>query len=144
MRALHARLGTVTFFHNRRWLARTPAGRDALRVAHVWIPILRRELAETRAALRPPSPYRGVPSWFVTAALCIHRYEGSWTDTGDPFWGGMQFMLSTWYRNGGVGLPSSASPATQIAVAYRTWVNAGGNSGAFHSQWPQTSRRCGY
>src|SRR5204862_425389 len=24
------------------------------------------------------------------AWLCIHRYEGSWRDSGDPYWGGLQ------------------------------------------------------
>lgn len=51
---LHAHLGTIAFFHTHRWLLHgrsRPAAIRALRVAHVWIPILRRELAETRAAL---------------------------------------------------------------------------------------------
>lgn len=26
--------------------------------------------------------------------LCIHNYEGSWTDSGAPYWGGLQMDLS--------------------------------------------------
>lgn len=31
----------------------------------------------------PPIPHKA--QW-----LCIHSHEGSWTDTGDPHWGGLQ------------------------------------------------------
>jgi hypothetical protein len=26
--------------------------------------------------------------------LCIHRYEGSWTDPSSPYWGGLQMDLT--------------------------------------------------
>ncbi|HXH87243.1 MAG TPA: hypothetical protein VNI55_01370, partial [Gaiellaceae bacterium] len=46
-----------------------------------------RELAETRARLRPPLG----PSWLVNGFLCIHRYEGAWNaNTGNGYFGGLQ------------------------------------------------------
>lgn len=45
---------------------------------------------------------------------------GNWAaDTGNGFYGGLQFKPSTWRAFGGVGLPSKASREEQIAVASR-------------------------
>src|ERR1041384_7160173 len=38
-----------------------------------------------RAADRPPGHAPRKAQW-----LCIHRFEGSWSDSGDPYWGGLQ------------------------------------------------------
>lgn len=81
----------------------------------------------------------GVPPWFYKQALCVHSHEGSWSDTGDPYWGGMQFALSTWHRAGGSGLPSNASPKEQIYRAYQIWKQDGGS----WREWPNTARMCG-
>ena len=43
---------------------------------------------------------------------------GNWsTNTGNGFYGGLQFKPATWSSNGGVGSPSTASRAEQIRVA---------------------------
>ncbi|RZL82134.1 MAG: resuscitation-promoting factor [Rhodococcus sp. (in: high G+C Gram-positive bacteria)] len=43
---------------------------------------------------------------------------GDWTtDTGNGFYGGLQFTPETWKANGGTGDPSEASEAEQIRVA---------------------------
>jgi len=45
--------------------------------------------ASGEATLVPwPGSRRGPPH--RRAWLCIHRYEGSWRDSGDPYWGGLQ------------------------------------------------------
>src|SRR5262245_37720267 len=31
---------------------------------------------------------------YMSAWMCIDRYEGSWTDSGDPYWGGLQMDQS--------------------------------------------------
>lgn len=75
--------------------------------------------------------------------LCIHRYEGSWRDTGDPYWGGLQmdhgFMSSyapAWLLRRG---PASAwSPLEQMWVAERALRH-----GRDFSAWPNTARICG-
>ncbi|WP_343599928.1 transglycosylase family protein [Mycobacterium sp.] len=45
---------------------------------------------------------------------------GNWSaDTGNGFYGGLQFKQSTWDENGGVGSPAQATRDQQIAVANR-------------------------
>jgi len=51
-------------------------------------------------------------------------------NTGNGFYGGLQFTLSTWAAYGGTGAPQNASKSAQIAVAER--VLAGQGKGA----WP--------
>jgi LysM repeat protein len=51
---------------------------------------------------------------------------GNWgTDTGNGFYGGLQFTLSTWHANGGSGMPQNASRSEQIAVAERVLASQG-------------------
>jgi hypothetical protein len=78
-----------------------------------------------------------------SAWLCIHRYEGSWADSGDPYWGGLQmdrgFMLTyaprVLLRR---GLANHWSPLEQMWVAERAHRRGRG----FYS-WPNTARYCG-
>jgi hypothetical protein len=43
---------------------------------------------------------------------------GNWsTNTGNGFYGGLQFTMSTWHANGGSGSPQHASREEQIRVA---------------------------
>ena len=43
---------------------------------------------------------------------------GNWTiNTGNGYYGGLQFSLGTWQANGGSGLPHQASREEQIRVA---------------------------
>jgi hypothetical protein len=77
------------------------------------------------------------------AWLCIHRYEGSWTDSGDPYWGGLQmnrgFMRSyaprVLLRR---GLADHWTPLEQMWVAERAH-----RSGRGFYPWPNTARYCG-
>jgi nucleoid-associated protein YgaU len=51
---------------------------------------------------------------------------GNWAiNTGNGFYGGLQFTLSTWRANGGVGNPANATREQQIAVAERVLVSQG-------------------
>lgn len=44
--------------------------------------------------------------------------SGNWnTNTGNGYYGGLQFSQSTWQANGGTGSPANASRAEQIRVA---------------------------
>jgi len=78
----------------------------------------------------------------LAAWLCIHRFEGSWTDTGDPYWGGLQmdreFMQSyapAWLLR--KGWANTWTPREQMYVAERAWKTRG-----FYP-WPNTARYCG-
>jgi hypothetical protein len=63
---------------------------------------------------------------------------GRWNaSTGNGFYGGLQFTLSTWQAYGGTGSPAAASREQQIAVAER--VLAGQGWGA----WPACSAKLG-
>jgi hypothetical protein len=64
--------------------------------------------------------------------------DGGWaTNTGNGFYGGLQFTLATWRANGGAGNPANASRDRQIAVAQRVLVSQG--IGA----WPVCGKRTG-
>jgi uncharacterized protein YabE (DUF348 family) len=64
---------------------------------------------------------------------------GNWaTNTGNGYYGGLQFSLGTWRAYGGSGLPSQNSRETQIAVATRL-RNATGGYGA----WPACAASLG-
>lgn len=63
---------------------------------------------------------------------------GNWAaDTGNGDYGGLQISPGTWDANGGVGLPSQASPQQQIAVGKR--IMAAQGPGA----WPTCASRGG-
>jgi uncharacterized protein YabE (DUF348 family) len=64
---------------------------------------------------------------------------GNWaTNTGNGYYGGLQFSLGTWHAYGGSGLPSNASRETQIAIATKV-RNASGGYGA----WPACAASLG-
>jgi uncharacterized protein YabE (DUF348 family) len=57
---------------------------------------------------------------------------GNWAiNTGNGYYGGLQFNLGTWQAYGGSGLPSSNSREAQIAVAERLRAATGG-----YGSWP--------
>lgn len=51
-------------------------------------------------------------------AIAACESGGNWhINTGNGFVGGLQFTMSTWHANGGIGSPTSASREEQIRVA---------------------------
>jgi resuscitation-promoting factor RpfB len=63
---------------------------------------------------------------------------GNWSiNTGNGFYGGVQFTASTWHAMGGTGLPHQASRETQIAIAKKLQARAG------WGQWPGCSSKLG-
>ena len=63
---------------------------------------------------------------------------GNWSiNTGNGYYGGLQFSLSTWRAQGGSGMPHQNSRAEQIAVAQRLQAAAG------WGQWPACSSKLG-
>jgi hypothetical protein len=80
------------------------------------------------------------PTWLTRAFLCIHRYEGAWNaNTGNGYYGGLQFGWSEWRRYGGRYAPRAdlAAPWQQIAAAVAYWRVAG------FAPWPNTAHICG-
>jgi len=74
---------------------------------------------------------------------CIHRYEGSWRDEGDPYWGGLQ-MDRTFMRQYAPrhllrrGWADRWTPVEQMWVAERAY-----RAGRGFYPWPNTARICG-
>ena len=63
---------------------------------------------------------------------------GNWSiNTGNGYYGGLQFSASTWRAYGGSGSASNASRAEQIAVAERVLAAQGWGA------WPVCSRKAG-
>lgn len=63
---------------------------------------------------------------------------GNWsTNTGNGYYGGLQFLPSTWRAFGGSGMPHQASRAEQIRVAERTLASQGWGA------WPVCSKKAG-
>jgi hypothetical protein len=99
-------------------------------IANAW---RQREHAAWWRANHPPA---------LQAWLCIHHYEGSWTDSGSPYWGGLQMDLSFQETYGGwllrhKGTANHWSPMEQIWVAVRASRSRG------FSPWPNTAYYCG-
>ncbi len=65
---------------------------------------------------------------------------GNWAiNTGNGYYGGLQFSLSTWQSYGGPGYPHTASRETQIMIAERVRAADGGG----YSSWPACSQSLG-
>ncbi len=80
----------------------------------------------------------GVASGSVWDRLAQCESGGNWSiNTGNGFYGGLQFTLSTWRGYGGTGMPHQASREQQIAVAKK--VQAGQGWGA----WPACTAKLG-
>ncbi|PUA83082.1 resuscitation-promoting factor [Nocardioides currus] len=64
---------------------------------------------------------------------------GNWAiNTGNGYYGGLQFNLGTWQAYGGTGLPSQASRETQIAIATKLRDASGG-----YGAWPACAAKLG-
>ncbi|GGM97053.1 transglycosylase [Lentzea pudingi] len=71
-------------------------------------------------------------------ALAQCEASGNWAaNTGNGYYGGLQFSQQTWNGYGGVGNPANASREQQIAVAERVLAGQGPNA------WPSCSKRIG-
>lgn len=77
------------------------------------------------------------PAAWLAQALCVHRHEGPWTaNTGNGYFGGMQFAPATWRRMKGSPQPAFQHPGDpaypftatrdeQLQIAWRIWLKDG-------------------
>jgi len=108
----------------------TSTGRSLLRLAVVGAVAAGAPLALAGTASAAPD------SAWDKLAQC--ESGGNWgANTGNGYYGGIQFDASTWHSHGGSGMPHQASRAEQIAVAERTLAEQGWNA------WPACSRKMG-
>jgi uncharacterized protein YabE (DUF348 family) len=114
-------------FRNGHLVARTVLSQHLVRD-----PVARVERVGTKAPPVPTPTSNFASGSTVWDALAACEAGGNWaTNTGNGYYGGLQFSLGTWQAYGGSGLPSSASRETQIAIATKL-RNASGGYGA----WP--------
>jgi hypothetical protein len=74
---------------------------------------------------------------------CIHRYEGSWGDSGDPYWGGLQ-MDRGFMRSYAPPVLLRRGWANHWTALEQMWVaERAHRSGRGYWPWPSTARFCG-
>ena len=90
-------------------------------------------------ALGAAAPADAAPQVWDKVASC--ESSGNWKiNTGNGYYGGLQFSLSTWRAFGGrtyAAYPNQATKAEQIAIAQRTLAAQGPGA------WPTCGRRAG-
>ena len=86
---------------------------------------------------QPTSNFAGGSTVWDSLAQC--ESGGNWAiNTGNGYYGGLQFNLGTWRAYGGTGYPHQASRETQIAVATRLRNATGG-----YGSWPGCAAKLG-
>jgi uncharacterized protein YabE (DUF348 family) len=95
-------------------------------------------LVGTKKTTTSKSSGSSTPSGSVWDKLAKCESGGNWSiNTGNGYYGGLQFSLSTWRAYGGSGLPSNASREQQIAIAKKLQADAGWGA------WPACSAKLG-
>jgi uncharacterized protein YabE (DUF348 family) len=134
VRSGRAGLRDVTYelrFRNGELVARKVVSADVRRA-----PVDAIVAVGTKEAPAEPNFASGGTVW-DSLAQC--ESGGNWAiNTGNGYYGGLQFSLSTWQAYGGTGLPSDASRETQIAVATKLRDATGG-----YGSWPACSAKLG-
>ncbi|HEX6247156.1 MAG TPA: ubiquitin-like domain-containing protein [Nocardioidaceae bacterium] len=96
-----------------------------------------KEEAEPAPAPAPAANFASGSTVWDQLAQC--ESGGNWSiNTGNGYYGGLQFNIDTWRAYGGTGYPHEHSRETQIAVATRL-RDANGGYGA----WPHCSQQLG-
>ena len=102
---------------------------------------MRSVLLAAVAALALTAPAAGSPAHpsaaWLAQARCIHQHEGPWAaNTGNGYFGGMQFSKTTWLgargqyepaldHPGDPEFPFSATPRAQLRAAFVQWLHDG-------------------
>jgi resuscitation-promoting factor RpfB len=101
-------------------------------------PVTEVVLVGTKKKTAAKSSGSSTPSGSVWDKLAKCESGGNWSiNTGNGYYGGLQFSLSTWRAYGGSGLPSNASRERQIAIAKKLQADAGWGA------WPACSAKLG-
>ena len=103
---------------------------DVKRAVLLW---RHRAEAARRKAQRPPH---------LSAFLCIHRYEGSWTDGGGPYYGGLQMDLG-FQRTYAPQLLDTKGTADHWTPLEQIWTAVKASRSRGFYPWPNTARFCG-
>lgn len=83
-----------------------------------------------------PADTASPPGHWDKIAAC--ESGGDWnTNTGNGYYGGLQFNAATWHNYGGQGLPHQASRTEQIAIGEKVLAKQGWRA------WPVCSHKTG-
>ncbi len=83
-----------------------------------------------------PAPQPQVSNAGIWDRIAACESGGNWQiNTGNGYYGGLQFNLGTWHAYGGTGRPDQHSRAEQIAVAEKVAAARGG-----YGAWPVCGR----
>ena len=102
---------------------------------------MRAALLTAAVALSLAAPAAGAvwspsPDW-LAQAKCVHAKEGGWrANSGNGYFGGMQFAADTWrsmkgshqaalHHPGDPAYPFTATKSEQLQVAWRLWLKDG-------------------
>lgn len=87
---------------------------------------------------QPDQQFQAAGNGSVWDRLAQCESGGNWAaNTGNGYYGGLQFSLSSWQAVGGTGYPHQASRDTQIAMGERLRSQGG------WGHWPTCSRKIG-
>ncbi len=120
------------------WQAVMGKRRTTVKLSLRSVPALRYWRRQARSVARVASHPPHKAGW-----LCIHRYEGNWSDSSDPYWGGLQMDR---------GFMSAYAPAELLRRGWadrwtaleQMWVaERAHRSGRGYWPWPNTARFCG-
>lgn len=79
------------------------------------------------------------PTWHALRQCEAPDWAGDWqANTGNGYYGGLQFSLRSWRWVGGAGYPHEASVAEQIRRGQMLWERQGWGA------WPACSRKLGW
>ena len=94
----------------------------------------------TTTTTAKPLPVKGDPDSAATwEELADCESNGNWSaNTGNGYYGGLQFSQASWENVGGTGLPSEAPKATQIEMGKRLQARQG------WAAWPTCARQLGF
>ena len=90
------------------------------------------------------------PATWLAQAQCVHKHEAPWSaNTGNGYFGGMQFSIPTWRRLKGAMVPAFKHPgdaafpfsASQTEQLYRAWLLWKSDSGTWRS-WGAVGAAC--
>lgn len=94
----------------------------------------------TTTTTAKPAPVLGDPAYAGTWDALAECESGSnWAaNTGNGYYGGLQFSQASWENVGGSGLPHESSKSTQIDLGKRLQARQG------WAAWPTCARQLGY
>ena len=101
-------------------------------------------------ALPASAAHSGYSAAWLAQARCVHLKEGAWTaNTGNGYFGGMQFAAQTWKRVGGKPDPAFTHPgdpaypfkASSQEQLYRAWLLWKRDGGTWRS-WGGVGSSC--